>query len=131
MRVFATRLSWTMAVLLASCVLWLFSFWLAAMEGQTLARAVAMSVAVSWRVVPACPIATHTSLPNIVVRAQSKEGMVFLGHLGEILLASEVLVKADLEDDHGAMCAVGGVGVRSDGVCSHSLGVDDIRGGAL
>ena len=51
-RLFAILLSWMRAALLVSCFFSLF-FRLAATEGRTLARAVANSVAVSWRVVPA------------------------------------------------------------------------------
>ena len=48
------------AVLLISRVLWPFRFLVAAMEGRTLASAVAMSDAVSLRVVPAWPMGKHT-----------------------------------------------------------------------
>jgi hypothetical protein len=55
--------------------------------------------------------------------------MVFLGLLGELLLAAEVLAKADLEEDEGAVLAVKTIGVRS-GVGLHFSGVDDVRGGS-
>jgi len=69
-RVFATCLSWMRAVILVSFVLRIFVFPLASMEGRALARAVAMSASVSWRVVPArgrwgCTRGRHG--PNIIV----------------------------------------------------------------
>ncbi len=55
-RVFAVRVSCRRAVLLISGVLWSFRFLVAAMEGRTLASAIAMSDAVSLRVEPAWPM---------------------------------------------------------------------------
>ena len=52
-RVFATCLSWMTDVLLGSCVFDILDFPLASDEGRTLAKAVAVSDAVSLRVVPA------------------------------------------------------------------------------
>ncbi len=65
-RVFAVRVSSRRAVLLISGVLWLFRFLLAAIDGRTLANAVAMLAAVSLRVVPAWPMwmQTRSTLPQ-------------------------------------------------------------------
>jgi hypothetical protein len=57
---FAVRVSCRRAVFLISGVLCPFCFLVAAMEGRTWANAVAMSVAVSLRVVPALPMGMHT-----------------------------------------------------------------------
>jgi hypothetical protein len=59
----------------------------------------------------------------------AKEGMVLLGLLGDLAVAAEVPVEADLEEDEGGVLAVEGVEVRS-GVGWHSSGVDDVRGGS-
>jgi len=59
-RASAVRVSCRRAVLLISGVVWPFCFLVAAMEGRTWAIAVAMSVAVSLRVVPAWPMGMHT-----------------------------------------------------------------------
>jgi len=58
-RVLTTCFSWVRAILLASCILRHFDFPLLSMEGRDLARAVAMSAAMSWRVVPAWPVGMH------------------------------------------------------------------------
>ena len=58
----AVRVSWRRAVLLIPGVLCPFCFLVAAMEGRTWASAVAMSVAVSLRVVPAWPMGMQTRL---------------------------------------------------------------------
>ena len=55
-RVFAILLSWMRVVLIMSCVLCFLVFFLAAMEGRTLACVVAKSVAMPKNVVPAWPI---------------------------------------------------------------------------
>ena len=57
---FAVRVSCRRAVLLISGALCPFCFLMAAMEGRTCDSAVAMSVAVSLRVVPAWPMGMHT-----------------------------------------------------------------------
>jgi hypothetical protein len=59
-KVCAVRVSCRRAVLLISGLLWPFLFLVAAMEGRTLASAVAMSDAVSLRVIPAWPMGMHT-----------------------------------------------------------------------
>ena len=53
--------------------------------------------------------------------------MVLLGLLGELVLAAEVHVNADFEEDEGTVLAVEGGGVQG-GVDMHSSGVDDVRG---
>ena len=58
--VFTVRVSCRRSVLLISGVLWPFSFLVAVMEERTLASAVAMSDAVSLRVVPAWPMGMQT-----------------------------------------------------------------------
>jgi len=64
-RIFTVRVSCRRAVLLISGVLMPFRFLLAAIEERTLANAVAMSDAVSLRVVPALPMEmqTRSTLP--------------------------------------------------------------------
>jgi hypothetical protein len=57
---FDVRLPCRGAVLLISSVLWLFRFLVPAMEGRALANAIAMSEAVSLRVVPAWPMGMQT-----------------------------------------------------------------------
>ncbi len=57
-----------------------------------------------------------------------EDGVILLGILDEFLLAAEVPIKADLEENEGAILAVEGVGVRS-GVGWHSSGINDVRGG--
>jgi hypothetical protein len=59
-RVYAVRVWCRRTVLLISGVLWPFRFLVVAMEGRTLASAVAMSDAISLRVVPAWPMGMHT-----------------------------------------------------------------------
>ena len=59
-KAFAVRVPCRRAVLLISGVLCPFCFLMAAMEGRTCDSAVAMSVAVSLRVVPAWPMGMHT-----------------------------------------------------------------------
>ncbi len=61
-RFFAILLSWMREILLVSCDLWSFCLRLAAMEGRTLARMVAMSVDVSEKMVQAWLMGTDTSL---------------------------------------------------------------------
>jgi len=65
-RDFAVRVSCRRAVLLLSGILCPFCFLVAATEGQTWASVVAMSVAVSLRVVPAWQIGMHnrSTLPQ-------------------------------------------------------------------
>ena len=65
-RVFAVRVPYRIAVLLISGVLWSFRFLMVAMEGRTLASAVAMLEAVSLRVMPAWPMGmqTRSTLPQ-------------------------------------------------------------------
>ncbi len=89
-RVFAILLSWVRAVLFVSCVLWpLGSRW-AVTEGQTLARVVAMSVAVSWigaGVADGDPDeldASHVSSEG------AEEGVVLRGLLGDLIFAAEI-----------------------------------------
>ena len=59
-KAFAVRVSCRRVVLLISGVLCPSSFLMVAMEGRTCDSAVAMSVAVSLRVVPAWPMGMHT-----------------------------------------------------------------------
>ncbi len=73
-KVFATCLSSMADVLLGSYVLELIDVTLALEEGRALARTVAMSVAVSLRVVPALPMGMHTTStrPQYRHRVQSR-----------------------------------------------------------
>ena len=59
----------------------------------------------------------------------AEDGVVLLGLLGELVVATEVPTKADLEEDKGAVLAVKGVEVRS-GIGWHYSGVDDVRSGS-
>jgi len=60
-KVFASRLSWRRAVLLVSGTFWHFRLYWVAMEGRTFARAVAMWVAVSFRLVAIWPMEMQPS----------------------------------------------------------------------
>jgi hypothetical protein len=73
-RVFAILFLWMRAVLFMSCVCLPFVVRLAAIEGRALARAVAMSVAVFWRVVPAWPmgIQPNSTRPQHLRRAKGR-----------------------------------------------------------
>jgi len=73
-----------------------------------LARAVAMSDAVSLRVVPSWPMEMHTrsTRPHYRRSNMVTRGDVLLTFLVELFVASEVPSKADLEDDEGAFHAV-------------------------
>jgi hypothetical protein len=102
------------------------------MEEWILARAaVSMSVAVSWRVVPAWLMKMYTgsTYPQYRRKAQRRRWYECLGLIGEFLMASEVLAKVDLKENEIPVLAVEGVGVWG-GVGWHSSGVDDARGGA-
>ena len=129
-RGFAILLLRMRAVLFLSCVYLPFVVRFAAVEGRALARAVAMSVAVSWRIDStgvADGDANEVDSPPISSEG-AKEGVVFLGLLGELVLEAEIPAEADLEEDEGAVLAVEGVEVRS-GVGWHSSGVDDVGSG--
>jgi hypothetical protein len=53
--------------------------------------------------------------------------MVLLSLRGELVLAAEVLAKADLEEDEGEILAVEGVWVWDGDGWHYSSGVDDVR----
>ncbi len=65
---------------------------------------------------------TRSTRPQYQRRAQIEKGVVLLGLLGELVLATEVLAEADFEEGEGTILAVEGGGDRG-GVDWHSLGV--------
>jgi hypothetical protein len=125
-RFFTLRVSCRRAVLLISSILWPFRFFVAAMEGRTLASVVAMSDEVSMRAVPAWPMETQTrsTLPQYR-RSVVTRGLYFSYFFLELLVAADVPAEADLKDDKGAVHAFEGVDVRGR-VGRHSSGVDDV-----
>ncbi len=81
---------------------------LAAMEGRTLAKAVAISVTVSERVIPAWP--SDGDEGELDASPMSSEGakkrVVLVEFLRDLFMATEVHVKADVEEDEGLFLAV-------------------------
>jgi hypothetical protein len=77
-----------------------------------MARAVATSVAVSWRVVPAWPMGMQMTRPQYCRRAQ-RRGWYFSVFLASLPWQPRSQKKADLEEDEGAVLAVEEVEVPS------------------
>ena len=94
----AIHFSWIRAVLLISCFLWPFHFRWTVVEGRTLARAVAILVIVSWRVMPA--YVADRDANELDASPVSEEGiaerMIIYCPLSELLVASDVFAYAAL-----------------------------------
>ena len=81
--------------------------------GRTVKKAAMGWSRVLMCVVPALPMgkAMNSTRPQYLLRAAMRGG-VFLGLLDELSVAAEVLAKADLDDDEGALILSKEVGSR-------------------